>query len=68
MKLPKKHILNLMWEALDEMQSYNGRSKQTCILIAMNAEEHEDFKKGGSSWKLPSMAKLKRDTETMLPY
>lgn len=60
LKLPKENIVNLMWEALDEMQSYNGRSRQTCIMLAMDATEVGEGKR-----KLPSLAEIKRSTENM---
>ena len=62
LKLPKQHIINLMWDALDIMQSYNGRTKQTCILEAMGA------KSDGTKWKLPSDEQLKKATESMWPF
>jgi hypothetical protein len=62
LKLPKQNIINLMWDALDEMQSYNGRTKQTCILEAMGA------KSVGNKWRLPSDRQLKKDTEAMSPF
>ena len=59
MKLPKRNIINLMWEALDEMQAYNGRSRQECILLAMGASPID------SKWKLPTQRELKENTKTM---
>ena len=56
-KLPKQNIINLMWEALDIMESYNGRSKTNCILRAMNAMEFDEGK-----YKLPSVEKLREAT------
>ena len=41
-KLPAENIVVLMWEALDIMQSYNGRPKQECILMAAGATHTED--------------------------
>jgi len=59
MKLPKSNIVNLMWGALDEMQAYNGRSRQECILLAMGAKPID------SKWKLPTQKKLKENTDNM---
>ena len=36
-KLPKENIVNLLFEALDEMQSSNTRSRSDCILLAIGA-------------------------------
>ena len=47
-KLPAENLINLMWEALDIMQSYNGRNKTECILMAAGATQDE----GG--WTLDS--------------
>lgn len=65
MKLPKEHIVNLMWNALDEMQYYNGRTKTTCILLAMGAKEADS---DGHKWRIPSLKELKENTETMIPF
>ena len=53
MKLPKSNIVNLMWGALDEMQAYNGRSRQEYILLAMGAIPLD------SKWRLPTQKELK---------
>ena len=58
LKLPKKNLLNLMLSAIDEMQSYNGRSVTGCIALAMDAKEKDEGK-----WTLPSLKELKKDTE-----
>jgi len=60
MKLPKSNIVNLMWGALDEMQAYNGRSRQECILLAMGASYIKDGK-----WKLPPHKTLRENTDSM---
>jgi hypothetical protein len=65
MKLPRRNLINIMWGALDEMQAYNGRSRQGCILEAMGAEIATS-KNGSSKYKLPkSLTEIKRNTETM---
>ena len=66
LKLPRKNLINLMWEALDEMQSYNGRSRFDCIMLAIeDATESEEKDNGNISYKIKSLAELKRSTETM---
>lgn len=41
MGLPQDVMLGIMWSALDEMQSYNGRSRTDCIALALGCEETE---------------------------
>jgi hypothetical protein len=41
-KLPAENLINLMWEALDIMQSNNSRTKQDCILMAAGAKETDN--------------------------
>ncbi len=60
LKLPKKNLINLMWDALDEMQAYNGRSRQYCILSVIGAEEVNDGK-----WRIPKITAIKRNTDSM---
>lgn len=57
MKLPKVNLINLMDLALDEMQSYNGQTKLSSIMRALDAEEIE------YRWKLPSIKKMKEATK-----
>lgn len=57
-KLPKENIINLMMLALDEMELYNGRSRITCIMLAMGATQTDDGK-----WKIPAMTKVIKNTE-----
>jgi hypothetical protein len=55
-----------MWASLNEMQSYNGRSKIECIMLAMgNAAETKEAETGRMSHRIKSLAKLKRNTESM---
>lgn len=61
MKLPKANIINLMEGSLDYMQGYNGRSRQTCILEALGADEYEN-EEGKISWKLPTQKEMKKYT------
>ena len=35
MKLPKKNIINVMWTALDKMQSYSDNTRTSCILESL---------------------------------
>ena len=34
----KRNKVDILWEALDWMQSYNGRSKTDCVAFAMGYE------------------------------
>ena len=47
--LPSDVLLNVMLSALDEMQSYNGRTMTRCIMQAMDAKKINDNK-----WEAPS--------------
>ena len=38
----KRNKVDILWEALGEMQSYNGRSKLECIALAMNVDLDEE--------------------------
>ena len=59
LKLPRRNLLNLMLVALDEMQSYNGRSAAVCILLAVGATEDEEE---SGRWRLPSLAQIREIT------
>jgi hypothetical protein len=66
LKLPRKNLIHLMWDALDYMQGYNGRSKQECILEAIGAELVEIGKDNDEyKYKIQSLAEAKRNTEQM---
>ena len=56
LKLDRRRLLNLMLGALDQMQSYNGRSMTDCVCVAMEAE-YDSVK---DRYKIPSMAEIKR--------
>ena len=60
MQLPKENLINMAWMALDEMQGYNGRTRQSCILLALGAIGDENDR-----YKLPSVANAKKATENM---
>ncbi len=64
MKLPKKNIINLMWEALDAMQAYNGRTRTYCLLETLGAK-CINFEDPAPKYKLPSVADMRRNTESM---
>ena len=64
LKLPRKNLIHLMWGALDEMQSYNGRSRQECIMQGMGAKEKQK-EDGTYKYVIESLAELKRNTENM---
>lgn len=66
LKLPKENLINLMYNALDEMQSYNGRSINHCICTAMGCEQQE--KDGRTYWKVPKMKTIKEMTSSSYPY
>lgn len=63
-KLPKQNIIHVMWEALDHMQAYNGRSRQACICMAIDCEEVPK-ENGTVAFKPPSIKKIKELTENM---
>jgi hypothetical protein len=65
-KLPRRNLIHLMWAALDEMQAYNGRSSQECIMLAIEgAIEVKEKKNGQMLYKIKSLAELKRVTHNM---
>ena len=39
--LPNHQKIEMLWEALDYMQQYNGRSRFTCLALAMGYENWE---------------------------
>lgn len=59
MKLPRANLIALLWEALDEMQGYNGNSKLHCIMTALGAKEIEEGR-----WERPSVAEAKKATKS----
>lgn len=61
MKLPKKNIINLMFEALDDMQSWNGRTRMFCVLNNIGATGTET-ETGSYKWEMPTVAEAKRST------
>ena len=64
-KLPRKNLINLMWEALDIMQGNGTRTRQGCILEAMGSAIM-DNDRGTFSYKLPKTFKeIKENTESM---
>ena len=50
-KLKKDEKIDILYEALDYMQQYNGRSRFTCIAMAMGYENIEGLK---DTWTKPS--------------
>jgi len=40
-KLSSSHKINILWEALDYMQQYNGRSKILCLAMALGYNNTE---------------------------
>lgn len=61
MKLPRKNLIHCMLEALDEMQSWNGRTKTYCITKALGGESVE--RDDGVYYKMPSLKKMREHTE-----
>ena len=63
-KLPRRNLINLMWEALDIKHSYNTR--QGTILEAMGAKARTNEKTGGVQYRLPSTLKeIKENTNNL---
>ena len=44
LSLPKASLINVMMEALSNMQQWNGRSETRCIMMAIGAKEIEEDK------------------------
>lgn len=59
MKMNKKNLISILWDALDSKEQWAGRTNTHCILTAMGCEEIEEGK-----WKVPPIAQIKRDTES----
>lgn len=49
LRLPKQELLETLLDALEHMQSYNGRSLTACIMESAGATESE----GGCRWEFP---------------
>jgi len=43
-KLSRLRKIEVLWEALDHMQSYNGRSRWDCIALAMGYDANVSSK------------------------
>lgn len=41
----KRNKVEILWEALDYMQQYNGRSKVDCVALALGYEDTEGLAK-----------------------
>jgi len=63
LKLPKKNLVNLLWESLDEMQSYNGNTKTYCICKALGFKEKEE--NGRIIFEEIDLSEMKKNTDTM---
>ncbi len=61
MKMPKKNLINIMWDALDVMQAYNGRTKMFCIMESIGAVAHED-EYGCITYSIPKINEIKKLT------
>ena len=58
LKLPKKNLINIMGEALENMQTYNSRSIQECILLALGCKYNEV----DNRCRIPSLKKVREMT------
>lgn len=65
MKLPRKNLISVMMQALDEMQAWNGRTRLHCICIALGCEEKMQ-NDGSQSYKVPSLKEIKENTDCFL--
>ena len=65
MKLPRKNLIGCMMQALDEMQSWNGRSRLHCICMAMGCDEKMKDD-GNSTWTVPSLKEIKDNTDCFM--
>ena len=62
MKLPKKNLINVVWSALDSMQSYNGRSRTFCVMDSLGVQPNNDME---NTWKMPTVKEAKKNTNDM---
>jgi len=65
MKLPRKNLIALLYEALDSMQAYNGRSRTQCICMALGFKEEKVKNDGNLRWRYIPLAEVKRNTDSM---
>ena len=61
-KLTKDELISLVYTSLDNMQAYNGRTREWCILDAMGAVEAESE----GAWKLPKLEDIKKKLESYI--
>ncbi len=59
-KLPAVVLLNLLWSALDVMQSYNGQTKQEAILRAIGATKTDS-----ENWILPNEKQITENCQSL---
>lgn len=52
LRLPKEVLINVFYDALEEMQSYNGRSPHECIVTALGGVYDSD--QSPARFKLPT--------------
>lgn len=57
LELPKENLLNLMLDAVSEMQASNTRNPTRCIVAAAGGEEKVD-PEGKSTYTLPGRSKI----------
>lgn len=57
-KLTREQLIALMWNSLDEMQAWNGRSKTACICMALGCAVKTD-EDGEEVYSLASVRKAK---------
>jgi len=64
LKLPKENLINIMWNALDEMQAHNMRTRMFCIMESIGAIEKRD-KHNRIKYSVPKINIIKEYTSTM---
>jgi len=53
LKLPKEEIIQIMADAIDLMQAYNGRTMTYCIMSSIEGAEVIEDDDGNVSYRLP---------------
>lgn len=62
MQLPKEEVIDIMSDALDQMQIWNGRSITFCVVTSIPSATYRDREEGGIEYRLPKIIKSGEQT------
>lgn len=60
--LPKKNVINLMYNALGKMENHNCRNSVECLVLAIGGEYVYDDERETYKYKLPEYATIFKNT------